>query len=74
MFHILAGYQIGNRPIYVPNVQAGSNCVRSRPPPAYNTSVAQMAARMHRLGRAHSHEGTTYYMRDDIDDDDGIVN
>jgi len=32
-----------------------------------------MAARMHRLGRAHSHEGvtSTYYLRDDGDDDDG---
>ncbi|XP_050430519.1 rap guanine nucleotide exchange factor 6 isoform X2 [Adelges cooleyi] len=67
------GYQIGNRPMYAPNVQTvGSNCVRSRPPPAYNASVAQMAARMHRLGRAHSHEGvtSTYYMRDDVNDDD----
>jgi len=52
---------------------SSTNCVRTRPPPAYNTSVAQMAARMHRLGRAHSHEGvtSTYYLRDDGDDDDG---
>lgn len=32
-----------------------------------------MEARMHRLGRAHSHEGvtSTNYLRDDGDDDDG---
>lgn len=70
-----ASYQIGNRPIYSSNMQmmgSSTNCVRTRPPPAYNTSVAQMAARMHRLGRAHSHEGvtSTYYLRDDGDDDD----
>lgn len=52
---------------------SSTNCIRTRPPPAYNASVAQMAARMHRLGRAHSHEGvtSTYYLRDDGDDDDG---
>jgi hypothetical protein len=52
---------------------SSTNCMRTRPPPAYNASVAQMAARMHRLGRAHSHEGvtSTYYLRDDNDDDDG---
>lgn len=33
---------------------------RSRPPPSYSVA-AQMAARinLHRLGRAHSHEGVT---------------
>lgn len=54
-------------------VGSSTNCVRTRPPPAYNTSVTQMTSRMHRLGRAHSHEGvtSTYYHRDDGDDDDG---
>lgn len=74
----LVGYQIGNRPIYSSNMQmmgSSTNCVRTRPPPAYNTSVAQMAARMHRLGRAHSHEGvtSTYYLRDDDDDDGNLI-
>ncbi|RZF43997.1 hypothetical protein LSTR_LSTR007269 [Laodelphax striatellus] len=42
------------------------------PPPAYNVA-AQMAARLHRLGRAHSHEGVTSYYHDEDDDEDAQV-
>ncbi|KAG8224991.1 hypothetical protein J437_LFUL006002 [Ladona fulva] len=55
---------------------------RARRPPDYNVA-AQMAARMHQLGRAHSHEGVAscYHIGlgvepdfddDDDDDDDGM--
>lgn len=37
---------------------------RSRHPPAYSVA-AQMAARLHKLGRAHSHEGVTSYYHDE---------
>lgn len=36
-----------------------------RPPPAY--SVAAQMARLHRLGRAHSHEGCHYHTDPDTD-------
>lgn len=43
-----------------------------RQPPAY--SVAAQMARLHRLGRAHSHEGVTqgYHYHTDPDTDQGI--
>lgn len=42
-----------------------------RQPPAY--SVAAQMARLHRLGRAHSHEGVTqgYHYHTDPDTDQG---
>ncbi|XP_054267681.1 rap guanine nucleotide exchange factor 2 isoform X3 [Macrosteles quadrilineatus] len=48
-----------------------------QPPPAYSVA-AQLAARQHRLGRAHSHEGVTshhphnhaHYHHDEDDDED----
>ncbi|XP_075217382.1 PDZ domain-containing guanine nucleotide exchange factor isoform X2 [Lycorma delicatula] len=45
---------------------------RSRHPPSYSVA-AQMAARLHRLGRAHSHEGVTSYYHDEDDDEDAQV-
>lgn len=38
-----------------PSMSSGPQC---RQPPAYK--VAQQMARLHRLGRANSHEGVTY--------------
>ncbi|XP_014601024.1 PREDICTED: rap guanine nucleotide exchange factor 2-like isoform X3 [Polistes canadensis] len=46
----------------------GSQC---RQPPAYK--VAAQMARLHRLGRAHSHEGVTYRTDHEDDDDDAQV-
>uniref|UniRef100_A0A1B6CBW2 Rap guanine nucleotide exchange factor 2 n=2 Tax=Clastoptera arizonana TaxID=38151 RepID=A0A1B6CBW2_9HEMI len=45
---------------------------RTRHPPAYIVA-AQMAARLHKLGRAHSHEGVTSYYHDEDDDEDAQV-
>lgn len=39
-------------------MRAGLGPVQCRQPPAYK--VAAQMARLHRLGRAHSHEGVTY--------------
>lgn len=46
--------------------------VGRRQPPAY--SVAAQMARLHRLGRAHSHEGVTqgFHYHNDPDADQGI--
>ncbi|XP_020287053.1 rap guanine nucleotide exchange factor 2-like isoform X4 [Pseudomyrmex gracilis] len=46
----------------------GSSTPPCRQPPAYK--VAQQMARLHRLGRANSHEGVTYRATDHEDDDD----
>ncbi|XP_048513096.1 rap guanine nucleotide exchange factor 6-like isoform X4 [Athalia rosae] len=43
----------------------------TRQPPAYK--VAAQMARLHRLGRAHSHEGVTYHTDHDDDDEDAQV-
>ncbi|XP_046668061.1 rap guanine nucleotide exchange factor 6 isoform X3 [Homalodisca vitripennis] len=47
--------------------------LRHQPPPVYSVA-AQLAARQHRLGRAHSHEGVTshhpHYPHDEDDDED----
>lgn len=40
---------------------------RARHPPAY--SVAAQMARLHKLGRAHSHEGVTGYYHTDPEED-----
>nr|XP_033323522.1 rap guanine nucleotide exchange factor 2-like isoform X10 [Megalopta genalis] len=46
----------------------GTQC---RQPPAYK--VAAQMARLHRLGRAHSHEGVTYRTEHEDDDEDAQV-
>ncbi|XP_044011272.1 rap guanine nucleotide exchange factor 6-like isoform X4 [Aphidius gifuensis] len=63
------------------NMMMGSNGIMMRPglgsvgacrqPPAYK--VAAQMARLHRLGRAHSHEGVTYRTNHEDDDDDAQV-
>ncbi|XP_072745032.1 rap guanine nucleotide exchange factor 2 isoform X6 [Anoplolepis gracilipes] len=45
-----------------------SSAPQCRQPPAYK--VAQQMARLHRLGRANSHEGVTYRATDHEDDDE----
>ncbi|KAL6449122.1 hypothetical protein ACFW04_000669 [Cataglyphis niger] len=45
-----------------------SSAPQCRQPPAYK--VAQQMARLHRLGRANSHEGVTYRTTDHEDDDE----
>ncbi|XP_063987673.1 rap guanine nucleotide exchange factor 2-like isoform X3 [Diachasmimorpha longicaudata] len=52
-------------------MRAGLGTVQCRQPPAYK--VAAQMARLHRLGRAHSHEGVTYRTNHDDDDEDTQV-
>ncbi|XP_011309778.1 rap guanine nucleotide exchange factor 6 isoform X5 [Fopius arisanus] len=52
-------------------MRAGLGPVQCRQPPAYK--VAAQMARLHRLGRAHSHEGVTYRTNHDDDDEDTQV-
>ncbi|XP_032687604.1 rap guanine nucleotide exchange factor 2-like isoform X8 [Odontomachus brunneus] len=51
-----------------PGMSSGPQC---RQPPAYK--VAQQMARLHRLGRANSHEGVTYRTDHEDDDEDAQV-
>lgn len=50
---------------------AGVGGTQCRQPPAYK--VAAQMARLHRLGRAHSHEGVTYRTDHEDDDEDAQV-
>ena len=51
-------------------MRPGIGAVQCRQPPAYK--VAAQMARLHRLGRAHSHEGVTY--RNDPEDGINTIN
>ncbi|XP_044734898.1 rap guanine nucleotide exchange factor 6 isoform X3 [Chrysoperla carnea] len=53
---------------YAPTMSNYKGGASRRPPPAY--SVAAQMARLHRLGRAHSHEGCHYHTDPDTDQDD----
>lgn len=47
-------------PPYLPQQMSKTNPIANRYPPAYN--VAAQRALLHRIGRAHSHEGVTSSM------------
>lgn len=49
----------------MPSMRPGIGPTQCRQPPAYK--VAAQMARLHRLGRAHSHEGVTTYRTDHED-------
>ncbi|KAK0182065.1 hypothetical protein PV327_000236 [Microctonus hyperodae] len=52
-------------------MRPGLGQTQCRQPPAYK--VAAQMARLHRLGRAHSHEGVTYRTNHEDDDEDAQV-